>query len=182
MGTKAFAAVMLLAFCGVAALVLLGPSDVSGPAGFPGNFTGSLVVQKNGGFVGVPPATVSGVKYWAFYYSAAWCPPCRTLTPKLIEFYRQFKPTHPNFEFVFISHDLSEGDMLANLRDGAVPWPAVRFGDIDRTKLDHYCGEAIPDLVLVDAQGKVLSDSYDGWTYRGPEKVVADIQTMVPTP
>ena len=59
-------------------------------------------------------------------------------------------------------------------------WPAVRFDDIDEIKADRYCGSGIPDLVLVDASGKVLSDSFNGAEYLGPEKVMNDIKSMVP--
>ena len=36
----------------------------------------------------------------------------------------------------------------------------------------------IPCLVLVDAAGTVISDTYAGKTYRGPDKVLADLDTI----
>ena len=47
-------------------------------------------------------------KYVAIYYSAHWCPPCRAFTPKLVEWYKEFKPKHEDFELVFASSDKSE--------------------------------------------------------------------------
>ena len=44
--------------------------------------------------------------------------------------------------------------------------------------LNRYEGKGIPCLVLVDAGGKVISDSYEGEKYLGPAKVMADIETI----
>jgi hypothetical protein len=66
------------------------------------------------------------------------------------------------------------------MKTDGMTWPAVRFDDIDRVKANQYCGEGIPDLVLVDADGKVLSDSFDGSNYLGPQKVIDDIKSLVP--
>ncbi len=203
MGSKTVAVVMLLAFAGAMGYVMMqgqspavapaaptavgaasapASTDSGGASGFVANFDGSLVVQKDGSFEDFHPAALRGVKYWAFYYSASWCPPCRAFTPTLVDFYKGFKPTHPNFELIFVNHDQSEGDMLAYMRDDSMTWPAVRFSDIEQSKANRYCGSGIPDLVLVDADGKVLSDSFSGSDYLGPQKVMADIQAMVPTP
>ena len=37
---------------------------------------------------------------------------------------------------------------------------------------------AFPDLVLLDASGKVVSDSYAGKEYLGPQKVLADLDQI----
>lgn len=150
--------------------------------GFPAKFNGHLVSLDDGRLKSFDASTLKNVKFWAFYYSASWCPPCRAFTPKLVEFYKQFKPQHPNFELIFVNHDQSADDMLAYMKTDAMTWPAVRFDDIDQVKANQYCGEGIPDLVLVDANGKVLSDSFKGSEYVGPEQVMDDIKAMVPTP
>jgi len=119
------------------------------------------------------------VKYWAFYYSASWCPPCRAFTPKLVQFYSTFKSQHPNFELIFVNEDHNEADMLAYMKEDFMTWPAVRYSDIGLTNATQYCGSGIPDLVLLDSDGKVLSDSFNGSEYVGPEKVMDDIPRMV---
>jgi hypothetical protein len=48
--------------------------------------------------------------------------------------------------------------------------------------LKKYAGEAIPCLVLLDASGKVLSDTYDGKKFLGPEKVLADLVATLGQP
>ena len=148
--------------------------------GFAAKFNHHLVVLDEGNLKPFDAAALKNVKYFAFYYSASWCPPCRAFTPKLVDFYKSFKPQHPNFELIFVNHDNSADDMLTYIKTDGMTWPSVRFDDIDSTKANQYCGEGIPDLVLVDADGKVLSDSFQGSEYVGPYKVMNDIKSMVP--
>jgi nucleoredoxin len=159
------------------------PAPVS-PAplsGFPAKFRNSLMVMDGGSPRMLDTATLAGVKYWAFYYSASWCPPCRAFTPDLVSFYRDFKPGHPDFELIFVNDDQSEDDMLAYMRNDAMPWPAVWFNDINDPALDakRYCGEGIPCLVLVDGDGQVISDTYVNGQYTDPHHVIDDMRTMV---
>ena len=122
------------------------------------------------------------MKYFAFYYSASWCPPCRAFTPDLVQFYNEFKPSHPDFELIFVGRDASDGDMVNYMKGDSMPWPAVWFQDNDDRTLNakQYMGSGIPDLVLVDATGRVLADSFHGGNYVGPRSVMQEIQRMVP--
>ena len=122
-----------------------------------------------------------GVKYWAFYYSASWCGPCRAFTPSLVNFYRRFKPAHPNFELIFVNDDRNEEDMISYMKSDGMTWPAVWYAEINNPQLEikKYEGSGIPDLVLVDADGRVLSDSFEGNNYLGPEHVLDDIRAIV---
>jgi nucleoredoxin len=140
---------------------------------------GHLVAVKDDHFENFDTAGLKDVKYFAFYFSASWCPPCKVFTPKLVDFYNSFKPGHPDFELILLDQDASQEEMLSYMIAGKMPWPAVRFDAIDSADANKYRGEGIPDLVLVDAQGKVLSDSFDGYTYLGPDKVLDDIKQMV---
>ncbi len=149
--------------------------------GIAATFSNSLMTLKDGTNTPVGHDQLAPVKYWAFYYSASWCPPCRAFTPGLVNFYNNFKPSHPQFELIFVSQDNSADDMLSYMRDDGMPWPAVYYADIHAPELNalKYCGQGIPCLVLVDAQGQVLSDSFQGSQYLGPQHVLDDIQTMV---
>jgi thiol-disulfide isomerase/thioredoxin len=43
------------------------------------------------------------------YFSASWCPPCKTFTPLLTEFYNTAKKTCPDeFEIIFVSSDRTQ--------------------------------------------------------------------------
>lgn len=162
----------------------LGDSSDAPTSLFAAKFKSHLVVLDDGRLKAFDASTLANVKFWAFYYSASWCPPCRAFTPQLVDFYNSFKKSHPNFELIFVNDDYSEDAMLAYMKTDDMTWPAVRFSDIDNSRLDakKYCGPGIPCLVLTDAEGKVLSDSYEGQNYVGPQKVVEDIKRMVPQP
>lgn len=140
------------------------------------------LVSADGTAVSMPGASV---QYYAIYYSAQWCPPCHAFTPHLVKWYNGFKPTHPNFELIFVSEDRNEAAMLSYMKEMAMPWLAVRFGDLKHdggfkgSGIEKFAGDGIPDLVLVDVSGKVLSDSYQNGTYVGPEAVVDDINKLI---
>ena len=123
-------------------------------------------------------APLANAKYFAVYYSASWCGPCKLFTPKLVEFYNRTKPAHPEFELILVSSDYTEPDMEAYMKTDAMPWPALDFrkGATGKHVLTSYRGRGIPCLVFLDANGKVLSHSYVGTSYVGPGKVMADIE------
>jgi thiol-disulfide isomerase/thioredoxin len=153
----------------------------------------------------VDDAAMASIKYFAIYYGADWCPPCHAFTPKLVQFYNSFKPTHPDFELIFVSEDRSADALLVYMEELNMPWPAVRFnslrhdgvGTFKGSGIEAFAGDTIPDLVLVDSNGQVLSDSYleaqqlapagpdnpvpltVNRQYIGPNKVLDDIQAMV---
>ena len=149
------------------------------PAGLASKFSYHLVKLDKGQLKPVETASLNGVKYFAFYYSASWCPPCRAFTPKLVEFYNEFKPQHPNFELIFVNHDNNADDMFAYMTGDSMPWPAASYEDIEGSNANQYCGSGIPDLVLVSSDGKILSNSFNGTTYVGPTAVMTDIKRLV---
>lgn len=163
------------------------PSTPAAPAapvaltGFAKKFQDKLFIMDGGTPRNLDTHKLAGVKYWAFYYSASWCPPCRAFTPELVNFYRGFKPSHPDFELVFMSCDNSDADMISYMTGDAMPWPGVWYDASKDPSFEarKYCGNGIPCLVLVDNNGSVLSDTYRWGMYQGPRNVVADIEQMV---
>jgi nucleoredoxin len=70
--------------------------------------------------------------------------------------------------------------MAKYMRDMEMPWPAVEFEKIkDKPALLQFAGSGIPCLVVIDRDGRVVSDSYDGSRYLGPAKVMADLERML---
>jgi nucleoredoxin len=134
-------------------------------------FAGKLVQYQNGKLNKVAVSALDDVKYYALYYSASWCGPCRQFTPGFVSAYRELKQAYPEFEVVFISADHSAGDMLGYMREDKMAWPAVNF-DQREQKMIEYSGPGIPCLVLVDAKGKVLADTYRGGDYLGPQQAL----------
>lgn len=144
-----------------------------------GMIKGDLVTSRNGILQAFNDQALDRKKLIGLYFSARWCPSCRKFTPELVEYYNRVVAAHPEFEIVFVSNDRSGPAMEAYMRDTQMPWPAVSFDKIaEKEVLNRYAGSGIPCLVVIDAQGKVISDSYDGKTYRGPQKVLADLDQL----
>ena len=140
---------------------------------------GNLVTSKNGVLSVVNDQAFEKKKLIALYFSGNWCPSCRKFTPELVEYYNRVAPAHPEFEILFVSSDRSAPAMEKYMRDANMPWPAVKYESIaDNAELKNYAGSGIPCLVLVDASGKVISDSYAGKTYLGPTKVLRDLDQL----
>ncbi len=141
---------------------------------------GNLVTSKNGILQTFNNQTLEKKKLIALYFAARWCPNCRKFTPQLVEFYNRVAAAHADFEIVFVSADRSASAMEDYMRDTQMPWPAVAFDNLSENEgLRKYAGAGIPCLVLVDASGRVISDSYDGKTYLGPGKVLADLDRIL---
>lgn len=136
---------------------------------------GKLVALEAGGLRPQGAARLAGVRFFGLYFSAGWCGPCRRFTPELIDAYGKIRALYPEFEVVFVSRDKSAADMLAYMRDDRMPWPALEWSAIRATReITRHAGSGIPCLVLVDAEGKVLSDSYRWGRYVGPDAVLDD--------
>ncbi len=139
--------------------------------------TKDLVESKGSRTKKVPQAEQAPKDYYAIYYSAHWCPPCRGFTPKLVDFYNNASKKHDNFEVIFVSSDRSENDMAGYMKEADMPWLALDYDKKKKSKeLTKYAGGGIPCLVLVDSNGKVLSDSYVNGKYVGPTKVMNDLE------
>lgn len=143
------------------------------------HFKGDLVSWKNGSLAHFDDEALAKKKMVALYFSAHWCAPCRKFTPQLVDFYNRVAAQHPEFEIVFVSNDRSPLEMETYMRDTQMPWPAIEFAKLPgKDALKKYAGDGIPCLVLLDASGKVISDTYAGKQYAGPEKVVADLNAI----
>ncbi|MFZ5806217.1 MAG: thioredoxin-like domain-containing protein [Verrucomicrobiota bacterium] len=158
-------------------LILLNLQLASAQASLLNGLGGSLVSLQGNDLRPYDVAKLAKVDYVAVYFSAHWCPPCRSFTPKLVEYYNQAKPTHPNFEIIFISNDRNAGDMKNYMKETGMKWPAVIYDKArGGTAFSQYAQRGIPNLVFIDKNGKVLSASYDGGRFVGPYKVLDDIQ------
>ena len=98
--------------------------------------------------------TLSG-KYVGLYFSASWCPPCRTFTPKLVEFHKANKD---KFEVLLVSADNSEKAQANYMKKYMMPWLAVKHQSIAANLLVKKMGvSGIPFLVILDPDGSVVT-------------------------
>lgn len=138
---------------------------------------GKIATAKGNSMTLVNRDKIFGAKYYAIYFSAHWCPPCRGFTPQLVAAYPDLKAKNPDFEVIFVSSDESKENMLTYMTEYKMPWPGVRFELIKSlSAVQRYSGKGIPNLVFVTADGEVLSSSYEGEDYYGPERVLNFIQ------
>jgi nucleoredoxin len=141
---------------------------------------GKLVTFSDGTLKSYDDEKLTGKKYFGLYHSAHWCGPCRKFTPELVNFYKQMTAAHPEFEIVFVSDDHSPLEMQQYMQLTGMPWAALRYENTAQEKeLTHYFGNGIPDLVIVDGNGRVLSDSYHGHDYVGPNRVLNDFGKLL---
>ena len=113
---------------------------------------GKELVDANGS--PVDPASLKG-KFVGIYFSAHWCGPCRTFTPKLVEFRNQIPE---QFDVVFASSDRDAAAMLSYMKEAGMPWPALPFGSPQKALLDSTFNiRSIPTLIVLDPAGRLAS-------------------------
>eukprot|EP00246_Nothoceros_aenigmaticus_P016997 TRINITY_DN800_c0_g1_i1.p1 TRINITY_DN800_c0_g1~~TRINITY_DN800_c0_g1_i1.p1 ORF type:complete len:608 (+),score=153.44 TRINITY_DN800_c0_g1_i1:128-1951(+) len=91
------------------------------------------------------------------YFSAHWCPPCRSFTPTLVAVYKELQEDGKPFEIVFVSSDRDEESFQSYY--GEMPWLALPFSD-RKAKADltsYFEVEGIPTLVILTGDGKTAT-------------------------
>jgi thiol-disulfide isomerase/thioredoxin len=116
--------------------------------------------------------------YLAVYHGAGWCSPCQRFSPRLSEFYHDADKAKLRFQLVMVSHDRSDEDMVAYMRQHRMEFPAVALGEAGRW--GAATGSGIPNLIIIDtATGKVVSSSYEGSSYVGCEKPLGVLRRII---
>ncbi|XP_018586091.1 nucleoredoxin-like [Scleropages formosus] len=124
-----------------------------GPKPFAEVVAGPLL--KNTGQT-VDSSSLDGT-YVGVYFSAHWCPPCRTLTRALLQSYHRVREAGQQLEIVFVSADRSEDSFKQYFSE--MPWLAVPYSDqARRSRLNRLYGiHGIPTLILLDTEGQVIT-------------------------
>jgi len=149
------------------------PESAVAPTEMQRRLLGRLVRLEQGVLKPFDIRKLRGVKFYGLMFSAGWCGPCREFAPQLLDSYRRLKEMYPEFELVLVSNDRSPADMLAYMREENMPWPAVKYSELGHIdSITRLEGPGIPCLVLVDADGNVLADSFKGRDYLGPDSVL----------
>lgn len=94
------------------------------------------------------------------YFSAHWCPPCRTFTPKLVEFYNSLNKQGKPFELVFVSSDRDESSMYKYMEEMHMPWLALPYGDKHIKDLKNkFNVRGIPKLVILNSSLDLITEN-----------------------
>ena len=135
-----------LARPGVKALLGIDSADAPGLVQAKGASGAPLLLAAD-----AEPPTVVGL-----YFSASWCPACKTATPLVAGAYSQLRQRGKSIEIIYISLD-KEASAFEGAHAG-MPWPALPFGGTRAALLAELYGiQAIPSLVLLRADGALIS-------------------------
>jgi len=94
-------------------------------------------------------------KYVGLYFSASWCGPCRSFTPKLIRFRNEHAE---QFEVVLVGGDGTAKDQAKYIKKYDMPWLSmINQSDAARQANESLGVKYIPFLVILDPSGKVVS-------------------------
>ena len=142
---------------------------------------GKLVKLENEDLVRYKLDPEKAIDHFLFYYSASWSPSCRKFTPELIDFYKKAKKQNSNFEIVFISRDESEKEMLAYVEKAKMPWPAIKYEEIEKLEfLKKAGGRGVPCISVLDSRGLILAHSYRGKTrYIGTQEPLNEFSKLI---
>jgi nucleoredoxin len=166
-------------------MVRRGGAGATADAGNPDDqlakeFQGHLVKLRDGKLEDATLDPTEQRKYYAVYYSAHWCPPCRAFTPTLSEFYDTWKlEKNAPFELIFASSDRGENAMAEYMEWGNMNYPAIEFGEKDRIGIvAEHAPRGIPTLILFDSAGKVLARTTEDGQYLGPNHVLREMREL----
>ncbi len=160
-------------------------ADTALPSPVPGTLAaklqGQLVTLIGGRLEPFDAARLGGKKYLAVYFSASWCGPCRDFTPSLVDWYEKRRADRDKFDIIFVSSDQDEKSMAGYMVEDGMPWPAVNFSKARSNIFSKYSGRGIPNLVILNEYGVILSRSFDGENYLGPAKPLKDLDRLLST-
>ncbi|XP_038889487.1 probable nucleoredoxin 1-2 [Benincasa hispida] len=114
-----------------------------------------FLIRNNGDQVKISSLIGKNV---GLYFSAGWCPPCCSFTPKLAKVYEELASENNDFEVIFVSSDGDDRAFKAYF--SKMPWLSIPFDDSETKKKLKLLFElsGIPHLVVIDANGKVSTD------------------------
>jgi len=94
-------------------------------------------------------------KYVVLYFSASWCGPCRSYTPKLVELYqREERPSNVEFIFVSLDRELKSFETYYS----KMPWKAFPYSSSVRQELPQALGiRVIPAAVVLSPHDEIIT-------------------------
>jgi hypothetical protein len=105
-----------------------------------------------------PLDTNSLPKYLVFLRGSSTCPITRGFTPKLIQYYQQMKPKHPEFEIVWLMTE-NDADTAKFAKELGFNWRAIEFDSQPAVPIvNGVISGKLPQLIVMDRNGKLLAN------------------------
>lgn len=115
-------------------------------------------------------------KFVGVYYSASWCPPCRTFTTKLIEFRNKHEK---EFEVVLVASEASAKAQANYMKKYEMPWLAVENLSLSSKFLvKKHNVQFIPTLVVLSPEGNLVTTTAISDVKSLPEKALSKWKKM----
>ena len=143
------------------------------------HFKDELVYSHEGTLVPVDNEILQKKKFYLLFFSGFWSKEGRQFTSQLIDYYNRVIPRHPELEVVFFSVDRSAFAMEDYMSKTSMPWPALAYDKRDGKAgaIQGSLVRQIPQLILAEASGKILSDS--AADPAGLDKVLAETDKVL---
>tara|TARA_Y100000022_G_C13131305_1_gene320527 strand:- start:191 stop:706 length:516 start_codon:yes stop_codon:yes gene_type:complete len=108
------------------------------------------------------------------YFSAHWCPPCRTFTPNLVKFRDKNKK---NFEVVFVSSDRNTKAQMDYMKETDMKWYTLPHrSDAANALAKKFEVRGIPALIIVSEDGKTITKNGRGDVSSNPKGALKNWQ------
>jgi len=108
-------------------------------------------------------------KWVGIYFSASWCPGCRAVTPRLLDFRKRH--VGEGFEVLFVSADRSNREKRHYMRENEMPWPSLPgTGGRHANRLKRtFDVDSYPTLVILSPDGSLVSPNAVADLLHAPE-------------
>ena len=110
-------------------------------------------------WVAVPTETaLEGKKIVCIYFSARWCPPCRTFSGVLKAAYEEILNERDDIEIVFVSSDRSSNDMKIHMKESHGNWLALAQNpELEYEMKQIYNVQGVPKLIVCRGDGLIIT-------------------------
>ncbi len=113
-------------------------------------------------------------KLVALYFGADWCAPCHAFVPTLRSVRDALREAAPITEVVYVSLDERESALRRYMHAQDMPCRCGPARAARMPALQALAGLAPPNMVLIDADGTVLANGWQGRRYEGLQPVLKE--------
>ncbi len=104
------------------------------------------------------PQSLHGLKakYTMLYFFSPLCDKCRTVTPKVVELFKQYESK--GLKGFAVCTDDKKEYWKAYLKENKLPWTCVMDREEDLTVESQYSPNSLPNVFLLDKDKKILAN------------------------